>query len=427
MDREHAGAGSEKTLPQNPRMYLAPNGKLFYSGDGQMFGPAGQAVDEALWAQQGFFNLDSDQWENAGITVPRSSPASVTLPMAAPYDSMTILRAGGTLGPTPGSYLAVSTTTLTTVDAADNITNAPGPGLHNARWFTQPTPLPTGQVLLTSGARNDEVVLPGAELPVTQPELYDPQSNTFTTMALPERSRTYHNNAVLLPNGQVLVGGNAPISLAYGVERDLIPGVTGNNDKDPSFELYNPPYLHRGDRPHIDSVQAGVAWGADFSIRTSDAEEVSKVVLMRMPAPQHVMDNDTRTLDLPFMHGKDGELVATTPPDGIAAPAGYYYLFVNKPADRDERGGDVPSVARIVQIGDEADHDEALEPMSEETVTGFRGNGATPTEANTLLNNPPNPLDTPTVPGQPDPLGLPAPSPGILPGLNLGIIGRCRR
>lgn len=412
---------SEKTLPQNPRMYLAPNGKAFYSGDGQMFGPFGQAVDEALYGVQSFFDPATNVWEDAGITLPRSSPASVALPMKAPYDTMTLLRAGGTFGPPPGTYLATNTTTLTTVDKAGTVTNTPGPLLNNARWFTQPTPLPDGKVLLTSGARNDEVIFPGGELPVKQPEMYDPETNSFTPMAMPERARTYHNNGLLLPNGQILVGGNSPISLGYGVERDLVPGLTGNNDKDASFELFSPPYLHKGDRPAIDHAPAGVKWGQDLEIETAQAGEIEKVVLMRMPAPQHVMDNDTRTLELPFQQKGDGTLVAATPQDGIAAPPGYYYLFVNR-ADGD--GGYVPSVARVVHVGDSSDSGEAPQPMGPETVEGFQPNGATQVEANTLLNNPPNPLESPTVPGQTDPLGVPGGIPGVsapVPDLGNGI------
>jgi Domain of unknown function (DUF1929) len=403
---DYSGVASEKTLPMNPRTYLAPNGKLFYTGDGQMFGPFGEAVDEALYGVQGFFNFDTNQWEDAGITVPRSSPSSIALPMKAPYDTMTILRAGGTFGPPPGAYLATPTTTLTTVDKAGKVTNVPGPLLNNARWFTQPTALPDGQVLLTSGARNDEVVAPGVELPVKQPELYNPETKTFTPMALPERARTYHNNAELLPNGQVLVGGNAPISLGYGVERDAVPGITGNNDKDSSFELFSPPYLHMGPRPHIDRVQSGLKWGSDFTIDTHNAGEITKVMLMKMPATQHIMANNNRTLELPFST-ENGRLVATTPPDGVAAPAGYYYLFIDRAGDR---GTSVPSVARIVKVGRTSDDAQAPEPMSEDTVV--KGS-ATPVEANTLLNNPPHPFTDPTVPGQVSPLGVPGGVPGI--------------
>jgi Domain of unknown function (DUF1929) len=400
-----SGPMSEKTLPQNSRLYLTPNGKVFYTGHGQMWGPLGQAVDEALYGVQAFFNPKNKQWENAGFTLSRSSPASVMLPMEAPYDTMKILNVGGTFGPPPGTYLATPTSEITTIKG-DAVTNKPGPLTSVPRWFSQGTLLPTGEVLLTSGAKNDEVVLPGAEIPVKTPEIYNPESNKFTAMAEPERGRTYHNNAVLLPDGTVLVGGGSPISSGYGMQRDLVPGVTANNDKDSSFEIFTPPYLHKGDRPYIDSVQRGLAWGDNFKIETGDAKEVSRVTMIRMPAPQHVHDSDQRTLVLPFKAG-DGELDAEAPPNANVAPPGYYYLFVNKKA---EDGSYIPSVARIVHLGNKSDHDEADEPMKD--GKHFKGNGATPTETNTYLNNPPNPVKPPTIPGQPDPLGVPLPGPG---------------
>ena len=168
-----SGPMSEKTLPQNSRMYVAPNGKVFYTGHGQMWGPLGQSVDEALFGVQAFFNPKTKQWENAGHTLSRSSPASVVLPMQAPYDEMKILNVGGNFGPPPGTYVATPTTEITTIKG-DAVTNTPGPVTNVPRWFSQGTLLPTGEVLITSGARNDEVVVPGIELPVKTPEIYDP-------------------------------------------------------------------------------------------------------------------------------------------------------------------------------------------------------------------------------------------------------------
>ena len=112
--------------------------------------------------------------------------------------------------------------------------------------------------------------------------------------------------------------------------------------------------------------------------------------MMRMPAPQHVHDTDQRTLVLPFTAG-DGELDVEAPPNANVAPPGYYYLFINKKA---QDGSYIPSVARIVHLGHKPDFDEADEPMPDNKH--FKGNGATPTEVNTHLNNPPNPLEPPT-------------------------------
>ncbi|HVL84125.1 MAG TPA: galactose oxidase early set domain-containing protein [Pseudonocardia sp.] len=423
------GRTSDKTLPQNPRIFHAPDGRPFYVGHGQMWGPFGQAADEILFGQQAFFNSDDGSWENAGMILPRSSPATSVLPMSAPYDEMTVLAAGGTLGPPPGSYFAVATTDLITVTRDGQVTNEQGPNLAQPRWFGNSTPLPTGEVLITHGAETDEVIVPGIELPTPTPEIYDPETNTFRQVATPERIRTYHNSASLLPNGQVIVGGNSPISTGYGIQRDVgAAPFTANNDKDSSFELYSPDYLFQGDRPNIDSVQSGLAWDEDFTIETEDASSIERVVLMRMPAIQHVYDSDPRTFYLDFEQTGDNELTATTPPQRVAVP-GYYYLFINKSdgstevieLDEDGKKGEaveveekgsgelVPSVARIVKVSAEADYAEADEPMPN---TEFEGNGASPTEDNTFLNNPPNFAEEPS-----NPSDLPDPRDAVVPGL----------
>jgi hypothetical protein len=138
----------------------------------------------------------------------------------------------------------------------------------------------------------------------------------------------------------------------YGANHDLIPGVTANNDRDSSFEVFSPPYLFRGPRPAIAAVQRGIAWGSSFNITTPQASTIGQVVLSRLPTPQHTVDTDARTIRLAFTKG-EGIVTATAPPsDGLGrsavAPPGYYYLFLLS-ADG------VPSVARIVHIGATSD------------------------------------------------------------------------
>jgi hypothetical protein len=393
------GLPGGRSLPPNARVYLAPDGSIFYTGDGQMYAPFGQSPDEALWVNQATLDVATGKWTEKGITVPRSSPASVALPMKAPYDSMTILRAGGTLLTSPGSYAAVPTTDLTTIDRSGAVSNLAGPELRNARWFSQATALPTGEVLLTSGARNDEAITPGAGLPVREAELYDPERNRFVGLASTEHARTYRNTAVLLPNGQVLVGGHAPVGPGLPAA-DAVPHVVAGTAGDPSFELFNPPYLYRGTRPHIDAVQSGVAWGENVSLITRDAPEITRVVLMRMPSTQHVMDNDTRTLELDFAQTGPNAISVDVPADGNVAPPGYYYLFVSRGSDRDPSAA-VPSVARIVRVGAQSDRSPALEPMGEDTVA--------------LADVPAAPAADPAPPAG-GPAGLPLPAAPVDPG-----------
>ncbi len=100
----YADPSSENSLPLQPRMFLAPNGKVFYSGVGQMWGPFGQAVDEAAMAFQQYYDPGSKKWEVTGMGPlgPRSGAFVTPLPLEPPYDKMTLVAFGGTLGPAAG-------------------------------------------------------------------------------------------------------------------------------------------------------------------------------------------------------------------------------------------------------------------------------------------------------------------------------------
>lgn len=364
-----------------------PNGKIFYAGVGQQFGPMGQAGDEITWLIQQFYDPAKNTWENLGPAMlgATNGAQQIMLPMEPPYDQATLLIAGGSpLLPSPGSWLASNLSQLVTVDAQGNVTNELTGNLNNRRWYSSAVALPDGKVFLTSGADKDEVVSPGLELPVREPELYDPETGTWTAMATSARDRTYHNSALLLPDGRVLVGGHAPIWTGYGATHDAVPGVTANNDKDSSFEVWSPPYLFRGARPRISGVQRGLKWGTTFSIGTPDAANIESVVLMRLPSPQHITDSDSRTLRLSFTKGQ-GVVNAAVPPNGITAPPGYYYLFINKSSPQ----GPIPSVARIVKVGANPDVNPAALIYSDPNPPAPSGGSATEPEDSSYVSNPP--------------------------------------
>ncbi len=384
------GPQAENSLPLFPRMHLMPNGKVFYAGVGQQFGPAGQAVDEITWVIQQFFNSTTNQWENVGPAPLGATGGAqqVMLRMDPPYDKATLMVAGGTpLLPSPGGWLASNLTQLITVDSQGNVKNDLTGNLNNRRWYSSAVTLPDGKVFLTSGADKDAVVSPGFELAVRQPELYDPANGTWTAMASSARDRTYHNSALLLPDGRVLIGGHAPIWTGYGATHDAVPGVTANNDKDSSFEVWSPPYLFRGPRPKLESVQKGIAWNSSFTITTPDASMIQDVVLSRLPSPQHITDSDSRTLRLSFTTG-NGVITATAPPNGIAAPPGYYYLFINKMSPN----GPIPSVARIVKIGAAADGTPTVPVYGSDDPAPPSGGSATEPEDSSYIAQPPPPL-----------------------------------
>jgi Galactose oxidase-like, Early set domain len=374
----YTGPLSENTLPLNSRLFLTPNNKIFYIGAGQSWGPFGQAADEALFALQQFFDPQTKQWQIVGPNPlgMRSSPFSVALPMSPPYDTMTILTYGGVLGPPPGGELAVPFTQLTTVDKSGNVSNSMAASLHHARWFVSGVALPDGKVLALNGADKDEVIDPGSEAPIRTPELYDPATNTWTDMAPESRDRTYHNSAILLPDGRVLSGGHSPIPASYGAHHTLMPGITASNDKDPSFQIWSPPYLFYGPRPKITHAPHGVAWGSTFTINVDDPATIGSVVAMRTPSQQHVNDSDTRTLNLPFRQTGAKTLTLTAPPNGVTAPPGTYYLFVNR---RNPKGL-TPSMARILFIGGTSDSHEAVQPVRDDSAAPSGGSATTPVD-----------------------------------------------
>jgi hypothetical protein len=377
----YTGPDSENSLPQMPRLVLAPNGKVFYTGVGQMWGPAGQAIDEATYALQQFFDPAAKRWEVAGFAPvgARSGAAMVPLVLEPPYDKMTLLTFGGTLGPPPGSWIpALPLSTLTTIDKAGTVTNQITGNLHRGRWFSSGVALPDGQILAVAGADKDEVVDPGTEIPVKIPELYNPATGAWSEVATQTRDRTYHNSALLLPDMRVLLGGHTPLPAHYGGPNQDQGGPFANNDKDPSFEVWSPPYLFRGERPRITAAPAGVAWGKPFRVGTAQSGPIESVELIRTPSPQHIIDAEQRILKLAFTPGTDGRgLTATAPPDGVAAPPGWYYLVVNRTTPQ----GPVPSVARMVHVGATADPAEALQPFADDSPAPV-GGSATPVDDN---------------------------------------------
>lgn len=352
--------GANTSLPLFPRLHLLPDGRVFYGGVGQMWGPFGQSVDEALWALHKAFDPKRKTWTTYGMGPygARSGAFSVLLPLKPPYERARILVGGGTLGSSPGSYVANDRTEIITTGEGSSSSEA-GPPLTTRRWYSSGVLLPDGNVVALSGADRDEVVLPGSESPVTRAEIFN--GKRWRELASARRVRTYHNTAVLLPDGSILVGGHAPINTGYGPTGDnsMEPATGTHNLKDPSFEIFRPPYLYRGSRPRIEDLQRGLAWGRSFRVGTSDAGSIGKVVLMRLPAVTHITDADQRSVELRFRGEGGNALRVQMPSNRNVAPPGFYYLFLLKGDGKSL----TPSKARIVRVGKHPVEGQATAPM----------------------------------------------------------------
>jgi hypothetical protein len=340
------GADGQRSLPLFPRLSLLPNGHVYYAAAGQSFNPFGQSYDEVLWNQAASYDPATKKWKDLGIpgigTLHpgfRGSSFSIQLPLRADadgrYTEARYLAAGGVLGgpaPSPGGYIAVKDSAITTVDTSDGdaISTEVTGDLNQPRWYSTGVLLPTGDVMAFSGADRDEVATPGTEIPVKQAEMFDHESETWKPMATANRPRTYHNTAVLLPDASVLVGGHATITTLYLNNTTLPGGITAPNGRDPSFERYTPPYLSCGPQPVIREADSDVGYGGRTSIDVDvPAKSVKSVVLVRNPTLTHLVDGDQRNVELPIVARSGRRVTVATPPDGNVAPPGPYMLFVN--------------------------------------------------------------------------------------------------
>ena len=364
-------SSASRSLPLYPRLHLLPDGHVFYDAGGQTFNPFGQSYDEALWNIAASYDPATKQWANLGIPAGvsldpsrpietaltagfRGSAASTMLPLTPPYDRASFLDAGGVLGTSPGVYLANASSvvdTVTTNGGRESFSSTPTAPLNNARWFSSEVLLPTGQVIAFNGANRDDVVGPGTSFPVTQAELFDPATSKWTPLAGSGDPRTYHNSAVLLPTGQVLVAGNAPITTLYSFNVNL-PGGFSNDFRDPSLQIYDPPYLHWGiPQPTISSVAglgAGstIHYGQTLSVQSPQAGKIASVTLVRDAAFTHVIDPDQRSVVLKVTRVQGNSIDVAAPPRGSVAPPGPYMLFINERTSK----GLIPSVASHVFV-----------------------------------------------------------------------------
>ena len=276
--------------------------------------------------------------------------------------------------------------------------------MHNRRVLPNAVILPDGNILVLQGSSrgtaggffvNFPTLGPaldyniGADMPVYQPELFDPISEKWTVMCHMKIYRLYHSTAALLPDGRVLSAGHDGLLNRIGFRKSQY-----------QLEIFSPPYLFRGPRPEFDPRRPAnpnpVGYNEIINIPVRDSSEISKVVIVRGSSVTHNVNSDQRLIELPIIqpiiqppdgsnpdNGTGGVNITGTglgngipttengtgvnitgtglgdgiptvgperflirvisPPDGGVAPPGYYMLFLLNHKQ-------VPSVAQWIQI-----------------------------------------------------------------------------
>ncbi|HEY0557175.1 MAG TPA: galactose oxidase-like domain-containing protein [Thermoanaerobaculia bacterium] len=282
--------------------------------------PNGKVLMAGQDAETFLFDPEAAQWTSAGTMSfgARFSGTSVLLP-----GLRKVLVLGGNQidpeAPTLGTNPPTETAEILDVSEPAPHWRYTSP-MHYARQHANAVLLPDGTVLVVGGGQSGLY-----KEPVQAAELFDPESETWTVMATESTPREYHSTAILLPDGRVLSAG------------------MDSGKWQRSGQIYSPPYLFKGPRPSILSAPSAIAYGSTFTLQTPDSTEIQKVVLLRAGSATHSVDFDQRAVELTFSPGQD-QLSATSPASGAIAPPGWYMLFL-------VGAKGVPSVASWIHVG----------------------------------------------------------------------------
>ncbi len=318
--------GAERPQSLYPLMFVLPNGLTYDSGPKSA---------TAIYDTSGVGS------QTPGPTAPYST--SGYSESAVMYRPGKILRAGG------GDP---STTNANVIDmtAASPAWRAVAPMTY-ARRRMNLTILADGSVMAIGGTGSGDN--PAAA--VLAGEIWDPGSETWTTVEAMTEARMYHSSAVMLVDGRVVVGG-------------------GEADGRLRAQVYSPPYLFKGPRPTIAGAPPTAAYGSIFAFTSPEAASITSVALIRPSAATHAFDMNQRYVPLGFSRS-GSTITASAPASGGVAPPGDYMLIVKSDVG-------VPSVAAWIRIGSAG----SLEPGSvsgrvTSESTGLPIAGATVTSA----------------------------------------------
>lgn len=312
-----AGGGAwsaPKTVPFNyfyyPWTFLLPGGDLFIAGPqipARRFDPTANPIDDNQVLHY------TQVYPQRGVNM---QGTAVLLPLRPPAYRPRVLLAGG-IGPTDEPVQTAEWIDLSAPDPAWEAL----PNLNVPRDRLNSVLLPDGRVFIAGGVLS---------LPDGGPaEVFDPENpaDGFELGPSMKHIRGYHSAAILLPDGSVVMGGDAN----GGREGGTVPN-----------ERYLPSYFFKP-RPVIAGSPATLAYGASFSVQTPLPSAIAEVVLMRAGAVTHGFNQNQRLVGCAITGTTATGVDATAPPDGTVAPPGHYLLFL---VDQDR----VPSLGAWMRL-----------------------------------------------------------------------------
>ncbi len=292
-------------------MHVAPNGKIAHTGPTETmhwFDPQGNGGVENMGAR-----LPGDQARMFGSAIM--------------YDIGKILVSGGNDQrlSDPSSNRAISVDVNGAAPVATEISN-----MTSKRTFHDSVVLPDGKVLVIGGT--EAAKLFSDEGSVFAPEIWDPATDTWTSMTSLWVPRNYHSTALLLKDGRVLSAGG---------------GVCDPCDADhQDGQIFSPPYLFDSNgnpaaRPSISSAPATTEAGEQLTVSASNG--IAKFAMIRLSGTTHSINTDQRYIPLVYSDNGGGNYSVDVHANPNVMIPGYYWLFAV-----DANG--VPSVGHTIQV-----------------------------------------------------------------------------
>lgn len=271
-----------------PWTYLLPDGKLFIAGPHmptQRFDPANPAV------------FDSFATIGGNRSTGGEKATSVLQILRPPQYRPIVLIAGGN---TAGTEKTAEQIDL--AEPAPIWTALPDLNVARAQQFTSVL-MPDGRVFIAGG------VLGADGGPC---EIYDPKDPVggWELGPVMDYARIYHSSIILLADGSILAGGD--------------PSSGGLPTP---HERYYPDYF-TVPRPVIDNAPATINYANSMTIDTSEAADISEVVLLRAGAVTHGFNMAQRGIELEITATAANSIVVDTPPTSNLCPPGWHLLFI---------------------------------------------------------------------------------------------------
>lgn len=151
-------------------------------------------------------------------------------------------------------------------------------------------------------------------------QFYLPAADIFVPAAEPTVGRNHHSEALLLPDGRVAVFGSDPL---FSDKANSRPGHFEQR-----IEVYSPPYLFHGRRPHLKlKGSSDINRGDEIAFGLPDAAGIGRVRLMRPGSVTQGTDFDQRSVALDITRRTSGSLTVHVPDDPALVPHGWYMAF----------------------------------------------------------------------------------------------------